>query len=364
MHSDQEYQEEKSEELTEKKKEIEDEKKRIEEAHKFFFSTTLDLKRKILTEDEKKAEREKIIIMKPGKGVESFGDSSDSWTNIGTAGISMNSFVGRLGDVYGISTAPTANQIWRYNRVWAQWNQMAGAGSAIGVTFTSMYAISVNGQSIWQNNPIDDSTWTLIKTLTTPVATQLISGGNSIYYITDYNGTVYIYLNTGTSWSTINVALSPVNAYTKYCASGDTFAGLNGSTIYTFVSGTWTNINTATGPTSIFIDIIGGLPGEFFGVTSVYLIYLWRGGSWISQDSSWIQGLSPQFVYDSTGEFGMVLTGTTANKGVYRCGASNLWPKVNALPSSATATIYNSSGFAASQPIASDSAGLYLFLSA
>jgi len=356
MQSD--HQEEnKSEELIEKEKEIKAEKKKIETAQKTleFFK---DYKPQEIIERKK-------IIVKPIISPETklLGDTYDGWVNIGTAGITMNSFVGRLGDVYGISGSPTPNQIWRYNRIMASWDQMAGAASAIGVTFTMMYAISVNGQTIWENNPIDDTAWTLIQTLTSPIATQLISGGNAIYYITDYMGLYYMYTGSGT-WSTINVAVgSPPTAYTKYVASGNSFAGLNGSTIWTWVSGTWTNINTVSGPTSAFIDIVGGLPGTFFGVTSGYLLYLWNG-SWVNQGSSWINSLSPQYVYDSTGEFGIVLTGSTPNKGVYRCGATNTWSKVFTLPSSATATIYNSSGFAADQPIASDSAGLYLFLSA
>jgi len=286
--------------------------------------------------------KKKIITAPPNSD-----NHFNEWINIEGGG--MSNYIGVQGDIYALA----GTTIWRYNRVWTLWVQLTGAGKATGVNPTNVYVISTDGMTIWQGNPVDDS-WTLINTITIPAlqAVSLISGGNQIYY-TNYNlGTIQVWKYTGTpgSWTFISVP-----NMVQYLASGDNFAGLDSTgKVWTFISGTWTQIGTG------FASLVGGMPGEFYGVTTSYVLYLWRGGSWNSTGSTWINGSNPRYVYDCTGLFGIT---STINPGTYRCGQLQTWPQVTVQPNPSGTVLYNGSGSLALQPILADANGCYILLS-
>jgi len=289
-----------------------------------------------------------------------------SWVNIGTTQIQLNSFIGRNRDVYALSIAPTPNQVWRYNElsVDSNWNMLSKTAKSIGVTADKMYIISTNGQTIWENNPKDES-WTQILDIPAPAppATQLISGGNQIYYIHDLNGFVFKYQNTQNFWNLLDLKIPlSLTPYSKYVATGDSFVGLNETTIYTFISGQWTSIN-GTDDTSSFIDIVGGNSGEFYGVSSTYNLYIWGGSlGWIPTGSQDFSIHSTQYVSDPLGLFGIVLASNALDRVIYKYHYSVLgkywqkldvtWPKTSQIEQY---KLYNDSGYVANQPILADS---------
>jgi len=296
-----------------------------------------------------------------------------SWSNIGTNGILMQSFIGRIGDVYSVSGGLTPNQIWRYKGADSKWNQLSGAAKSIGVTSEMVYAISNigNGQTIWENNPSEDS-FNPIPILDTskphyppyPPAEQLISGGNQIYYIHDLHGLVYKYQNTPNDWNLLDLTLLSYSPYSKYVASGDHLIGLRETKIYTFINDIWTNISGAEGDTSSFIDIVGGDSGEFYGVSNSHLLYVWGGSVGVWNPIIGLQEInlfSPQYISNPTGLLGFVFgTDDPSKRGIYKHSENN-WNKIDAsLPSKSPLALQNGSGYLALQPILADSSDCYL----
>jgi len=279
------------------------------------------------------------------------------WANIGTNGTLMNNFIGLNGDVYSITGGSTPNQVWRFNRFWSEWSYLTpGAASAIGVTSTQMYAISVNGKTIWVNNPEDD-TWSSspIRTITSPqpIATALISGGNQIYYISDYNGLVYRYENTPNNWTTLNVTIDS-HPFTKYVASGDNFYGFHSSSgkVYTFIAGVWTDISPDF---FLTVNIIGGEFGLIYAVDSYHnLLYHYSGIPHVWNITSLIVFGTEQYTCDSAGLFS-IFDGYAPRDGIYRSITTDpliLWPQVAELaPTNSTLTVYDGSGILADQLI-------------
>jgi len=299
----------------------------------------------------------------------------DLWHNIG--GVpertgTLTNFVGLSGDVYAILSG--TNSIYRFNRGFAEWYKLgAGVGIAIGVTTTKMYAISVNGNQVWEFNPADDK-WgpKPIRQLYKIPLTELISGGNNIYAISNKLGKVWKYGLF--HWFTLNTPeMKKVGPYTKYVASGDEFVGLSSGAstagkVYKYLcTNEWKDISG----TKVFIDIFGGLPGEFYGVTAKeFELFLYRGNDWkpvLEVQQEWqkieFQFGDPdaQYVYGPSGLFA-IDTGII-QPGVYRHQKDGTWPFVSKLPTS-TASIqpilYNGSGSLAFQPIMADSHGCYL----